>query len=223
MYFYFLYNFFTLNFTNLALFITGGNLINTVFFYINSFGFKSLLVVFFMFVFIFLLNFLILSISITKNKETKRKLKALFSKFNINLKISFLETIVYLLFIFIFILLLSYVNIITFILLIFLLIFFFIVTIIFNIAVIIIGSRESNLIKALNISWEFLKSNFWRIVLFVILVQITMSIFYFLIDNLYYYFFVYDVLIGLIFIAFYYVVYLFYFVNSFTIFVNKYI
>lgn len=202
-----LISFFTFNFyedilKNLQTIDT--NLINHIFYIINTLKINIIWLLILFFVMLFLLTYLIYVLS--KN-NTKIDIYNDISKV---FKFTLLEIIVFILVTVVFIILGTYVNLLTIILMILLVILIIFILLLFLIANIILGIKDTTIKKSLEESKTFLKNYFWSTIGFFILIYIVYFITYLIVDLIYIeLFFINQIFAGiffeiyLLFIAFY--------------------
>jgi hypothetical protein len=187
-------------------------------YFINFYGFETILIILIWFASLFIINYLIYIVSLSTNKKKESFGKG-FSKILIFSILLFLVIGVFSL---IFSLLMSFINIFTIILLIILGLCLIAALFVFTFAIIKLGLNTCTISKALRDSWEFVKRKFILSIVFIIFLMLIIYIIYYLVDFLYEIIFFYNEPASLIIRSVLYLVIILYSTNALALFVDRY-
>jgi hypothetical protein len=215
-YTYFNYDFIVTSISEITLEnLNFSNVGNTLFYIIKYLDYKFYLIIILIFINIFLIFYNTYIISLNNSKKIF-KFKDIF---NYSL-LFFLVTVTLAI---INILLIYNLSLLTILLLIITTLFFLVLILISNISVILLALNEKNTLKiAIKKAWIFIKEKFWLYVVFIILINITMSIIYYIIDLIYYLLFGYLLTAMIIMYVLYMLITILYSINSLKLFIKKY-
>ncbi|MCK9292491.1 MAG: hypothetical protein WCY27_01625 [archaeon] len=220
---YVLFNIFTQSYITEKIILLQQNvldmsIINMFKFFINFYGFETILIILVWFASLFIINYLVYIVSLSASKKKESFGKG-FSKVLVFTILLFLVIIVFSL---IFSLLMSFINIFTIILLIILGLCLIAALFVFTFAAVKLGLNTYTISNALKDSWEFVKRRFILSIVFIIFLMVFIYIIYYLVDFLYSVIFFYNEPASLIIRSILYLVIILYSTNALVLFVEKY-